>query len=69
MTLLIFNNVRLIFHRLALVVIVITALVTSVAMACSVWNEGSRVTVSVRTSPLDAGPRVTTCVSAGVMAP
>lgn len=40
MTVLIFNNVRLIFHRLALVVIVITALVTSVAMACSVWNEG-----------------------------
>lgn len=40
MTVLIFNNVRLIFHRLALVVIVITTLVTSVAMACSVWNEG-----------------------------
>lgn len=40
MTVLMFNNVRLIFHRLALVVIVITAIVTSVAMACSVWNEG-----------------------------
>lgn len=40
MNVVIFSNMRVIFHRLPLVVIVITALVTGVAMGCSVWNEG-----------------------------
>lgn len=40
MNVVIFSTMRVIFHRLPLVVIVITVLVTGVVMGCSVWNEG-----------------------------